>query len=163
MNRTYRIAMITSFFLAVMVILALRSHGAEQGAPDMNAQQADGTVQEPIPFNTKGDDNVYASCSLMPRNTPANVKARHDCFAEMQRRATAQKKALEAATTYTIILYTPGGEQLKYQAQQMTSSMTGVEFLDMSTQHRMRINGTFTLESSSDHIIETETDSEDED
>lgn len=161
MNRTYRIAMIAAFFLAVMVILALRSHGAEQGAPDMNAQRADGSVQGPT---TSPDGNdIYASCSLMPRNTPANAKARHDCFVEMQRRATAQKKALEAATTYTIILYTPGGEQLKYQAQQMTSSMTGVEFLDMSTQHRMRINGTFTLESSSDHIIETETDSEDED
>lgn len=140
----------TVFWVVIGGVLALSMAmgvGAlAQGAPNMNAQQADGSVA------------TGESCTQMPHGNVIERKARHNCFAAADRLLRAQKAKAVAATVYTITLYTPSGETKTWQAHDMTGMMQGLEFTDMATQHRVRIYGTFTLESSTDKVIETEED-----
>lgn len=76
-ERIHRIALIAAIMLAIMFILALRSHGQEQ--------------------------QVWANCRSMPHTTDAERQARNKCFTESNAREDAKHKAI----TYTIALYTP--------------------------------------------------------
>lgn len=103
------------------------------------------------------------TCAQMPNGNVTEKKARHACFAAAARAQRAEKAKVVATTVYTITLYAPSGETKTWQARDMTGMMQGLEFTDMATQHRVRIYGTFTLESNTDQVVETEKDEDNAD
>jgi hypothetical protein len=74
------------------------------------------------------------------------------------------KKSPPPTITYTVTLYGGDGAEIKqWTTQNLTSFGPGVEFTDLATRHRIRLDGTFVVEADGDAIIDTETDAEDQD
>jgi hypothetical protein len=103
------------------------------------------------------EQEAWAACTAMPKTTVAEKQARSQCIAASNAREDAKRRAV----AYTITLYTPNSEKLTWVGRDLLSVVDGLEFTDSVNGHRIRVFGTFTIESSTGEITDSEKDDED--